>query len=1000
MKLQPKIAPKLKTKRRMRMRMVFVAASFAIFAVASTLTLIYTFSDIGTAKAVVTVTAVATGNWGDDSTWDTGLKPTSVDDVVIPSGYTVTANSDWTCATLTINGPTINGTTELTISDGKTITVTGNVNMNMGADRKKIAKLTMLGSSILDVDGNVTLTCSDAKGLLVDMSDGASNLKLAGSLTVNTEAVWESGSLSTLTLDGSAAQTIPSSSGLGFNHVILNNSSSAGVLIDADITSAIIAGDLRVQSGTLNNGGYAINGNAMGSATFEVASGAKFKLTGSSTFATFGNYDINSNSTVIYDGNGPQTIGAVNYGNLTSSNVGDRTLPDGATVGISGTFTPGFNSFTITGSTIDYNGTGSQTIKAFNYNNLTSSSTGTRALPTSGKVRVAGTFTPGSNAWTVTSSTFEYNGTGTGMNAQTIIAFDYNNLTSSSSGERTLASSGTIGISGAFTPGTNSYTNTGSTIEFKGSGAQTIPAINYNNLTSSGSGTRTLASSGTIGIAATFTSGGNTYTTTGSTVDFNGTTTQTIPNFSFNNLTASNISGVNLSGDLTVPGDMIISGSLNGGGGVITVNGNWTNNGTYTHGSKDVTLSGSSAQVIGGSASTTFNNLKIDNTNGVTLNKAVEVEGVLTLTNGKITTTSTNLLTFDVSATVTGGSSSNYINGPAAKNTNSTSAFTFPSGKNSTYMPLGIEPNNTTATTFTAEFFDDSSSTAKPTSPKGAGLNRVSTLEYFQLDRDLGGGPKADAKVTLYWDSNSRVDGSYLADLRVAHWDGLQWEDMGNSSYSGDATSGSVTSSTYITSFSPFSLGSSSENNPLPIELITFNAKQVGNHVELNWSTATEINNDFFTIERSIDGQNVEVIGEVFGVGNSNTQQDYTFTDENPLVGTSYYRLKQTDYDGQFEYFDWVVVNADNSNKFTITQIGPNPCRGNLKINYNSPNEQMLNLTILSLTGQKIYNNNFEATAGENEITVAEIATVQNGLYIINLSNGIYSTSDKLFKSD
>jgi len=812
------------------------------------LVFILTFGNLKSA----TVTSVVTGNWGDDATWDTGLKPISSDDVVISGGFTITANSDWTCASLTINAPTGNGTSQLTISDGKTITVNGSVDINGGTTNNRDANLVLSGTGTLTAAGTFTLNSTANQRLLVDMSAGASTLNLGGSFSYVDAGNWDAGTASTINFNGTAAQTYPSASGLKFYHVTFNNTSASGISPNANIIASNLLGNLTVQSGTFDNAGYSVAGK--GAATFEIANDATYLLKSSTTMpGGFGTTTLGATSTVQYDGNGAQTISAVNYGHLTSSNSGSRTLASSGSVGVAGTFTIGSNSYTITGSTIDYNGIGPQTIAAFNYNNLTSSSSGDRVLPTSGTVRVAGAFTAGSNSWTVTSSTFEYNGTGTGMNGQTITAFDYNNLTSSSSGDRTLAASGTIGVLGTFTPGSNSYTITGSTIEFKGTGSQNIAAFNYNNLTSSSSGARVLASSGTVGIGGTFTTGGNTYTTTGSTVDFNGSATQSVPVFSFNALTVSNSSGVNLSGDITIPSDITISGSLNGGGGVITVQGSWTNNGTFTHGSKDVTLSGSSAQVIGGSTSTIFNNLKIDNTSGVTLNKAITVEGVLTLTNGKITSTSTNLLTFDVSATVTGGSISNYINGPAAKNTNSTSAFTFPTGKNSTYMPLGIEPSDANTTTFTAEYFDDTSSTAKPTSPKGAGLNKVSGVEYFQLDRS-GTGSKADAKVTLYWNSNSRVRPSYMADLRVAHWDGSQWEDMGNSTTTGDSTSGSVTSTTYVTTFSPFSLGSSTSNNPLPIELITFNVKQVGNHVELNWTTATEINNDFFNIERSLDG--------------------------------------------------------------------------------------------------------------------------------------------------
>src|SRR5205807_1436946 len=156
---------------------------------------------------------------------------------------------------------------------------------------------------------------------------------------------------------------------------------------------------------------------------------------------------------------------------------GTRTLANSGTVGIAGAFTPGANTFTITGSTIDFNGSGAQTIPAFNYNNLTSSSNAARTLASSGTVGIAGALTPGTNTFTITDSTIDFNGSG----AQTTPAFNYNTLSRCSNGARTLANSGTVGIAGAFTPGTNTFTITGSTIDFNGSGAQTIPAFNYNN---------------------------------------------------------------------------------------------------------------------------------------------------------------------------------------------------------------------------------------------------------------------------------------------------------------------------------------------------------------------------------------------------------------------------------------------------------------------------------------------------------------------------------------
>jgi hypothetical protein len=175
-----------------------------------------------------------------------------------------------------------------------------------------------------------------------------------------------------------------------------------------------------------------------------------------------------------------------------------------------------------------------------------------------------------------------------GAGAETIPAFNYNNLTSSSTGARTLASSGTIGVAGTFTPGSNAYTITGSTVNFNGTAAQTVPAFNYYNLTISGAYTTnnlTLANSSTIGVAsvfnpsATFTSGG--YVITGSTVAYNGASAQTMGTaFTYDGLTINNASGVTMSANSTVNNTLTFSsGTLTTGSNKITISASGTTSG-------------------------------------------------------------------------------------------------------------------------------------------------------------------------------------------------------------------------------------------------------------------------------------------------------------------------------------------------------------------------------------------------------------------------------------
>lgn len=361
------------------------------------------------------------------------------------------------------------------------------------------------------------------------------------------------------------------------------------------------------------------------------------------------NYDVGGSviftldpaSEVRYRGTVAQTIAPIDYGILRCSSTGDRILASSGTIGVAGSFFPGTNTYTVTGSTINYNGAATQTVSTsvpFFYNNLTSSGSGGRVLATSSAIEVAGVFTPGTNSYTVTGSTLSF----TGAAAQTIPAFNYNNLTVTNTTTVTLAAAGTVGVAGTFTPGTPTYTITGSTVNFNGTAAQTVPAFNYNNLTVANTTTVTLAGAGTVGIAGAFTPAAATYTIAGSTVSFNGSAAQTIPAFNYNNLTVANTTTVTLASSGTV--------------GIA---------GTFTKGTPTYTVTGSTVHFNGGSAQTipafTFNNLSQTNTSGVALAGDVNLIGVLTINSGTFTTTGFNMrLISDASGTariaeITGG---------------------------------------------------------------------------------------------------------------------------------------------------------------------------------------------------------------------------------------------------------------------------------------------------------------------------------------------------------
>ena len=142
--------------------------------------------------------------------------------------------------------------------------------------------------------------------------------------------------------------------------------------------------------------------------------------------------------------------------------------------------------------------------------------------------------------------------------------------------------------------------------------------------------------------------------------------------------------------------------------------------------------------------------------------------------------------------------------------------------------------------------------------------------------------------------------------------------------------------------------GCPTTTSPLPIELAYFTAQSNGKRqIDLSWQTASETNNRFFTVERSKDGIQWEVVLYKDAVGNSSVRNDYNDFDVNPLFGDSYYRLKQTDYDGAYSYSPSVKVS---SNDLSEISIYPNPVGDNGRVMIAFP-EQMKNDVTIYIVG-------------------------------------------------
>jgi hypothetical protein len=179
-----------------------------------------------------------------------------------------------------------------------------------------------------------------------------------------------------------------------------------------------------------------------------------------------------------------------------------------------------------------------------------------------------------------------------------------------------------------------------------------------------------------------------------------------------------------------------------------------------------------------------------------------------------------------------------------------------------------------------------------------------------------------------------------------------------------------------------FTIGNTDISKPLPIELISFNATVQQAEVKLQWATASELNNDFFTIQRSQDAENWEDVIDVKGAGNSNERIDYETMDGLPYSGVSYYRLKQTDFDKKYSYSG--VRRVDVTQAFQL-KLYPNPSSGNFRISTGFE-IQPGDVKFTNMLGQPIPIT-MEADGSSMIVNAGSLST---GIYILQVNRGYW----------
>ncbi len=457
-----------------------------------------------------------------------------------------------------------------------------------------------------------------------------------------------------------------------------------------------------------------------------------------------------------------------------------------------------------------------------------------------------------------------------------------------------------------------------------------------------------------------------------------------------------------LSADVDVNGDLKIDGStqFDPSGFDVDVAGHWnnisTNGDPFVEAGSDVTFDGTAAQSITSNIGETFEDLIINNTSatGVTLNDDIRVDNALSLVDGNLYTSAASLLSISDGATSSSGSAASFVDGPMRKEGND--IFTFPVGDGTIFARIGMTAPASPAAIFEAEYFDGSHFN---TASVDAALNNVSVVEYWNLNRIATGNTVA---VTLFWEDGTRSGVNNMGDLKVSYFDGgvPEWNDQGQGGNSGSPAAGSVTSVGAVTTYGSFTLGSSTNGfnplgdvgGPLPIELIALNAVKEPNGVRINWITATEINNDHYSVERSANGLDFDELVRVPGAGNTTELTNYSYLDQHPLYGISYYRLKQTDFDGTYSYTETVTVRNDMLMAAGGVKLFPNPVVSGENFNIALPDgssvegEEVL-IILADVTGREVFSKLVVFEKNGSKIAVDVNDQLRPGVYMVVASN-------------
>ncbi|MEW6469444.1 MAG: T9SS type A sorting domain-containing protein [Bacteroidota bacterium] len=508
----------------------------------------------------------------------------------------------------------------------------------------------------------------------------------------------------------------------------------------------------------------------------------------------------------------------------------------------------------------------------------------------------------------------------------------------------------------------------------------------------------------TLQVCGNFTNNGSLIASPTSTIEFVGTGTQNVSgNFTgtsaFGNLTVNKLLGsVVLQNDIDVAGNFLTSNStsvFNVNGQILRVAGNFTNNAgatTFTGvAGSTLTFYGSSNQNYSPGGALTLNNVTMNQSTPSTVTIAgandmfIGTSGVLTLTSGQIVTGALEVeVTNTASGAVTAGNTNSFVRGNLRRLLGGAPAsYDFPVGT----AASGYQRANITFTTATTipslvAFFNNWSGTP----PNGPSASECVTSTYNALQMLNNGYWTINASanptsgnydVTLYNTNYSNTAGA--AGWTVIKDPGTGWGIYGTCVITSTLT---ATTRSNMNGFSGFGTGQAVF--PLPVELLSFSGYSLGTSNLLEWSTASEINNDYFVVQRSQNGTDFENVVRVEGAGNSTQVLNYQAIDQHPFAGLTYYRLKQVDLNGAENYSS--IIAIDNKlDGILVDNLYPNPTDHSISFELVSPIEGDILVEIYDMFGNKVIYSKESVKNGKTTIA-SDLSLLADGIYSLRVT--------------